>query len=117
MEVWQELYGADADGNRGQLTTFAELDESDTEDIIENIYGYFVDGKTSGVVEIEIDGFTFDIDIEDYIDELIERAGTDKDVEVLITSNCCGEAIIENTKLCSKCKEQCKREIEVQDGK
>jgi hypothetical protein len=77
MQVYTENYGADADGNRGQKMTFAELDESDNEAVIEKLYETFIDGTFSGKVEIEIDDFNFDVYIEDYFDELDEKAKQD----------------------------------------
>lgn len=79
MEVYTENYGADADGNRGVKTTFAELDESDNEAVIEKLYKYFVDGTTDGKFEIEIDGFDFDVYLDEYLDGLIEKAEADED--------------------------------------
>jgi hypothetical protein len=37
MLCYQELYGADADGNRGQLITWADIEPSDSEDIRQQI--------------------------------------------------------------------------------
>lgn len=33
MKAWQERYGEDRDGNRGRLTWFYEIDDSDEEEI------------------------------------------------------------------------------------
>lgn len=77
MKVWQEYYGADADGNRGQLTTFAELEDGDDDEVVDALYETFIDGKVDGTIEIEINEFYFDVDVEDYIDMLIAKAKDD----------------------------------------
>lgn len=80
MKVWEENYGADADGNRGVPTTFTELEASDCDDVVEALYSTFIDGTFDGTIEIEInDGFIFNVEVNDYLAELVEKAESDED--------------------------------------
>jgi hypothetical protein len=68
MRQWKELYGADADGNRGQWMTVFELEPSDEFSIIEQILDAYPDADDRpSSMTIEIDGIEFEIDIEEYL--------------------------------------------------
>lgn len=74
-----DTYGADADGNRGKLVKWAELEESDNDAVIEKLYETFIDGTVDGIIEIELDGFDFKVEIEDYLEALIDKAKSSDD--------------------------------------
>ena len=83
MKVWKENYGADADGNRGEMVTMYELEGTDAEieDIAEILYDSFIDGEVQGLKEIEYEGLTIEVEISDYQDKLIELAEADEDID------------------------------------
>ncbi len=86
MKTWRENYGADADGNRGQMVTMYELEGTDAEieDIAEILYDSFIDGEVQGLKEIEYEGLTIEVEISDYQEELIELAEADEDIDDVI---------------------------------
>lgn len=73
-------YGADADGNRGYTVYEAELEPSDYDDVVDALYEHFLDGYSSGNFTIELDGFEFQVDLEDYLDGLFEKSSVDPKV-------------------------------------
>lgn len=83
MKSWRENYGADADGNRGQMAIMYELEGTDAEieDIAEILYDSFIDGEVQGLKEIEYEGLTIEVEISDYQDKLIELAEADEDID------------------------------------
>jgi len=84
MKVWTENYGADADGNRGILTTFAELEPEDDEVVIEELYESFIEdrGDLPKTMNVYIDDFEFEVDTEDYRDQLVGRLMEDEDTDL-----------------------------------
>jgi len=84
MNVWTENYGADADGNRGILTTFAELEPEDDDLVVDEIYESFVEdrGDLPKTMDVYIDDFEFEIDTEDYRDQLVERLMEDEVIDL-----------------------------------
>jgi hypothetical protein len=83
MRTWNENYGADADGNRGEMRTFYELEgtKQEREDIAEILYDSFIEGEVQGLKEIDYEGLTIEVEVSDYQDELIELAEADEDIE------------------------------------
>lgn len=73
-------YGADVDGNRGHKVCEAYLDSDDTDTVVDKLYNSFLEGSTSGDMEIEIDGYTFDVFFSDYLGDLYDRAMNDETV-------------------------------------
>ena len=80
MQCYQELYGADADGNRGVIITNAELEPSDSEEIRAQLEMMYEPGRNEYTIylyseqhEVEIE---FDVLASDYFtyDELKELA-------------------------------------------
>jgi hypothetical protein len=68
MRQWKELYGQDADGNRGQWMTVFKLEPSDEFSIIEQILDAYPDADDRPrSMTIEIDGIEFEIDVGDYL--------------------------------------------------
>lgn len=80
MLVYSEIYGADADGNRGQLQYCGELESSDRDEIRAQIECIYEPGRNEYTIylyaeqpEVEIE---FDVLASDYFtyDELKELA-------------------------------------------
>jgi len=84
MNVWTENYGADADGNRGILTTFAELESEDDDLVVEELYETFVEdrGDLPKTMNVYIDDFEFEVDTADYRDQLVERLMEDEVIDL-----------------------------------
>ena len=84
MIINKEMYGDTIDGTLGVETFVIELDDSDTEAILEQIYPYFRDMQ---VKEVEVslncpafdDKVDIDVDMDEYLDLLIEQAKLDED--------------------------------------
>ena len=70
MLCYQELYGADADGNRGQLITWADLEPTDSEDIRQQILEQYQPDSNEYTVVLYCHQFDteqeFDISVYDY---------------------------------------------------
>jgi len=90
MKVWYGMYGDDADGNRGVMATFSELDDSpeEREQIIGKLTDIFkadwclsLDGHVSLELHDDIgEGeYEHDVDPEDYAVELIAALREDDD--------------------------------------
>ena len=84
MKVWeemygQEIYGQDADGNRGVMITMYELEytEEEYEDIAMILLGEGYTYEDTGVVEIFYNGIYLDINIEEYKDTMMKLGGDD----------------------------------------
>lgn len=81
MLVTCEIYGSDADGNRGMLQYYAELLDEDVDWIYEQISENFEpEKKYYTVFQEDEDGreFEFEVDIQDWLesgeyDELLEQ--------------------------------------------
>ena len=58
MRVWKEMYGCDADGNRGEMRSYAELEECDEMEVRQAILEQY-DGSDQYL--IEINGFEFEV--------------------------------------------------------
>jgi len=79
MRCYKELYGADADGNRGQWIYECELEPSDSDEIVRQIEYYLKDNginhKDDYPYGIEVtlfnpytdDDVQFTVDIKDYL--------------------------------------------------
>lgn len=71
MHCYQELYGADIDGNRGQLVTYAEIEPSDSDEIkyqLEMMYEPGVSIYTISLYSHQFDTeHEFEVDINDYL--------------------------------------------------
>jgi|694.fasta_scaffold02086_32 hypothetical protein len=63
MYTYKELYGADADGNRGQMVTEAVLEPSDTPTIKELILKQYEEGVDTYTI-ILMDQFDEDIEFD-----------------------------------------------------
>lgn len=77
MLTYREEYGADADGNRGIMQTFAEFEPSDSEEIREQIKAQYDPDTIEYTIYMydDYDGaHEFEVDINDYFtyDELKE---------------------------------------------
>lgn len=70
MICYQELYGADADGNRGVIITNAELDSSDDDEIRAQLNDRYEPGIDEYTVVLYCHKFDteheFEVDINDY---------------------------------------------------
>ena len=77
MLVYTENYGADSDGNRGVAQTYAELEESDADEVREQISAQYDTDVTTYTIYMydHFDGeHEFEVDIDDYFtyDEIQE---------------------------------------------
>lgn len=87
MKTHNELYGSDIDGNRGIWIKEYEIEDSDTDDIVEQLYEDFINGDESGIRTIFlIDNITeedieLEVEIEDYLTELVEKAREDESLK------------------------------------
>lgn len=70
MICYQELYGCDADGNRGQVITWADLEPSDDDDIREEIINQYEPGKVDYTVTLYCHQYDteheFEVSVFDY---------------------------------------------------
>lgn len=70
MQCYQELYGADADGNRGVIITNAELEPSDSEEIRAQLEMMYEPGISIYYIYLWCEQFDteheFEVDINDY---------------------------------------------------
>jgi len=86
MKFWFDTYGEDADGNRGQKVIDYDFDNSaeEREEIVECLYERFLEEQVDGMVDVDIycnlidDNITVEVDIENYIDDLIAKARADE---------------------------------------
>ena len=71
MHCYQELYGSDADGNRGVIITNAELEPSDSEEIRAQLEMMYYPGQDIYTVVLYSHQFDteheFEVDINDYL--------------------------------------------------
>ena len=79
MRCYKELYGADADGNRGQWIYECELEPSDSDEIVRQIEDYLKDNGINHKddypdgIEVTLfnpytdDDVQFTVDIKDYL--------------------------------------------------
>ena len=87
MKTYNELYGADADGNRGIWIKEYQIEDSDTANIVEQLYEDFVNGAETGIRTIFlIDNITeedieLEVEIEDYLAELVKKAREDESLK------------------------------------
>ena len=71
MLVYPEIYGADADNNRGQLVTYAEIEPSDSDEIkyqLEMMYEPDISIYSIFLYSHQFDTeHEFEVDINDYL--------------------------------------------------
>lgn len=84
MRIWKEKYGCDADGNRGVMMTFYELENTQDErwEIAEKLYESFVDLTTVKMHEIEYEDIVIEVELDEYYPELLEMLKEDKDLDI-----------------------------------
>ena len=73
MKVWTEMYGADADGNRGVLTTYWELEgtEVENEEIARILYEQGFTTDDDGTTTIEYQDMEIEVDVEEYMADIM----------------------------------------------
>ena len=87
MKTYNELYGTDADGNRGILVKEYEIEDSDTDDIVEQLYEDFINGDDIGIRTVFLiddkteEDIELEVEIEDYLAELVKRARGDESLK------------------------------------
>ena len=87
MKTYNELYGADADGNRGIWVKGYDIEDSDTADIVEQLYEDFVNGSEYGSKTIFLiddkteEDIELEVEIEDYLAELVKKAREDESLK------------------------------------
>ena len=71
MQCYQELYGSDADGNRGVIITNAELESSDSDEIKYQLEMMYKPGVSTYTIFLYSHKFDteheFEVDINDYL--------------------------------------------------
>ena len=71
MQCYQELYGADADGNRGVVITNAEIASDDTDDIKAQLEMMYHPGQALYTISLYCHQYDteheFEVDINDYL--------------------------------------------------
>ena len=71
MLVYPEIYGADADNNRGQLVTYAEIEPSDSDEIKYQLEMMYEPGVSTYTIFLYSHQFEteheFEVDINDYL--------------------------------------------------
>ncbi len=87
MLCYEEIYGDDIDGNRGVKQFVVEVEDSDADDIVEALYDGFLEDNTTGKQTILLycaragEDVEVEVDIDDYIENLIEKADADEDIK------------------------------------
>lgn len=87
MLCYEEIYGDDIDGNRGVKQFVVEVEASDEDDVVEALYDGFLEDETTGTKTILLycaragEDVEVEVDIDDYIEKLIEKADADEDVK------------------------------------
>lgn len=96
MKFWFDTYGEDADGNRGQKVIDYDFEDTkeEREEIVEALYQRFIEqGLEVENADIEVycnlieENIEVSVEVENYIDDLIEKAKADKanedDIELI----------------------------------
>ena len=84
MKTYNELYGADADGNRGVCVKGCQIEDSD---IVEQLYEDFVNGTETGIRTVFLiddkteEDIELEVEIEDYLAELVKKAREDESLK------------------------------------
>ena len=87
MVCYKELYGDDADGNRGVMVINYEVEADDVDDVVEALYDGFLEDSTTGTQTIMLycagagEDVEVEVEIDDYIENLIEKADEDEDIK------------------------------------
>lgn len=87
MKFYKENYGADADGNRGTASISCVIESTDNDEICEKLYDRFISGEVTGkhnifmYCHITDEEIEVEVDIEDYIEDLIKMAQNDEDLK------------------------------------
>lgn|SRR5574343_2975 len=87
MKCFKNTYGADADNNRGMQVIDYEIESTDKDEICEKLYDLFISGETKGkhnifmYCYIKDEDVEIEVDIEDYIEDLIQLAENDDDLK------------------------------------
>lgn len=86
MLCYKEMYGCDADGNRGMATINYEIEADDCDEVCEKLYEQFLEGATGTqcilmYCHITGEDIEVEVEIEDYLDELIAMADADEDIK------------------------------------
>lgn len=87
MKCFKNIYGADVDNNRGMEVIDYEIENTDKDEICEKLYDLFISGETKGkhnifmYCYIKDEDIEIEVDIEDYIEDLIQLAENDEDLK------------------------------------
>ena len=87
MKTYNELYGDDADGNRGIWVKEHEIEDSDSTNIVEQLYEDFVNGTETGIRTVFLiddkteEDIELEVEIEDYLAELVKKAREDESLK------------------------------------
>lgn len=96
MKYWKEYYGATIDGDKGENVIFYEFEDTkeEREEIVEALYQRFIEqGLEVESADVEVycnlidENIEVSVEVENYIDDLIEKAKADKanedDIELI----------------------------------
>ena len=84
MRTYNELYGTDANNNRGIWVKEYEIEDTDTDAIVEQFYEDFINGDERGIRTIFLvdekteEDIELEVEIEDYLAELVKKAREDE---------------------------------------
>ena len=87
MKTYNELYVADADGNRGIWVKGHEIEDSVSTIIVEQLYEDFLNGAENGlrtiflIDDITEEDIEIEVEIEDYLAELVKKAREDESLK------------------------------------
>lgn len=87
MKFYKEVYGQDADNNRGMAVINYEIEKEDRDEVCEKLYDRFISGEDTGkhnvfmYCHITDEEIEIEVDIKDYIDNLIKMAQNDDDLK------------------------------------
>ena len=88
IKIVKDVFGADADGNRGQKVIDYDFEDTkeEREEIVEALYQRFIEqGLEIESADVEVycnlidENIEVSVEAENYIDDLIEKAKADKD--------------------------------------
>lgn len=86
MLCYKEIYGQDADNNRGMAVINYEIEADDKDEVVEKLYDLFIDGEAGEqcilmYCHLTGEDVSVEVDIDEYIEDLIKMADADEDIK------------------------------------